>query len=356
MKYNLGVIEEDCKKLYDKIGSNLDELRNKSVMVTGANGLLGGFTSDFIAYLNDHHGFNMRLNLTSLSHQDNATRISHLLDKEYVRYFSWDLRNSFPEDQMPDVDFVFFMSGYGQPKKFISNKTSTIFLNTVGLSSLIEFYKKKRGTKLLYVSSSETYGDPDESKMPVKESYNGNYSVESNRACYITSKRLGEVICFDHMQNSDDMKIVVARLALTYGPGTLTNDDRVLQNFIVNGQRNGKIQLLDDGSAIRSCLYITDCLEMMLNITLHGKQKVYNISGDHEQVTIFDLASIVADEIKVEVRKGEVAKAEEIKFAPKRVVLSLDRYNSEFGPVKDPVKLRNGVKNVVSWYSCLGEK
>ena len=356
MNYNFDVITEDCKKLYDKIGSNLAELRNKSVMVTGANGLLGGFTSDFISYLNDYHDFNVKLNLTSLSHRDNAARISHLLDKEYVTYFSWDLKKSLPEDQMPNVDFVFFMSGYGQPKKFISNKTSTIFLNTVGLNSLIEFYKKKPGTKILYVSSSETYGDPDESQMPIKESCNGNYSVESNRACYITSKRLGEVICFDHMQNSNNVKIVVARVALTYGPGTLTSDDRVLQNFIVNGQRNGKIQLLDDGSAIRNCLYITDCLEMMLNITLCGNQKVYNIGGEHEQVTIFELASIVADEIKVEVIKGESAKAEEIKFAPKRVILSLDRYNTEFGPLKDPVKLRSGVKNVVSWYNRLGEK
>ena len=158
------------------------------------------------------------------------------------------------------------------------------------------------------------------------------------------------------MQNSNNVKIVVARVALTYGPGTLTSDDRVLQNFIVNGQRNGKIQLLDDGSAIRNCLYIADCLEMMLNITLCGNQKVYNIGGEHEQVTIFELASIVADEIKVEVIKGESAKADEIKFAPKRVILSLDRYNTEFGPLKDPVKLRSGVKNVVSWYNRLGEK
>ena len=356
MKYNLDIITEDCKKLYDKIGNNLNEFRNKTILVTGANGLIGCFTSDFIAYLNDHHNFNMKLNLTSLSHQDKATRISHLLDKEYVRYFSWDLKNALPEDQIPDADFVFFMSGYGQPKKFINNKISTIFLNTVGLNSLIEFYKKKNGTKLCYISSSETYGDPDELQMPIKESYNGNYSVESNRACYITSKRLGEVICFDHMQSADNMKIVVARLALAYGPGTLINDDRVLQNFIVNGQQSGKIQLLDDGSAFRSYIYITDCLEMILNITLCGNQKVYNIGGDHEQVTIFELASIVAEEIKVEASKGETAKADEIKFAPKRVLLSLDRYNSEFGSLKDPVKLRSGVKNVVSWYNRLGVK
>ena len=34
MNYNFDVIIEDCKKLYNKIGSNLAELRNKSVMVT----------------------------------------------------------------------------------------------------------------------------------------------------------------------------------------------------------------------------------------------------------------------------------------------------------------------------------
>jgi UDP-glucuronate decarboxylase len=354
MKYNRQVIYKDCISLYEKVKDRIKPFRKKTVLITGSNGLLGSFLADFFSYLNDIHGFETTVYLTSLSSPEKAKRIQHLIDRSGITYFSWDMSKPLPPDMFEKIDYAFFMSGYGQPKKFIQNRLSTIFLNTVGLNSLLEICSSSNGN-LLFASSSEIYGDPDERLPHTDESYNGNYSVESNRACYITSKRLGEVICHEHAKSNPDMKVHIARIALAYGPGVLENDDRVLQDFILKGSEKGLIKLLDDGSSVRNYLYITDCMEMLLNIMLHGKHPTYNVGGFEEETTIFGLASIVGNTLGINVEKG-LAADDFTKSAPKRVSLSMQRYNEEFGKVQNFVNLSQGIKNVVSWYGLTREK
>lgn len=349
MKYNFSIIEDDCKELFSRDIKNINTFKYKSVLITGANGLIGGFLSDFMCYLNDKHNFNINIYLTSLSEKEKAQRIQHLVNRKDVTYFSWDLANEFPTEKIKNVNYVFFASGYGQPKKFIDNKINTILINTIGLNSLLKFCAKN-SSSLLYMSTSEIYGSPDDNNVPTKEEYNGNYSITSNRACYISSKRLGEVLCCEYSkQYNFDIKI--ARIALTYGPGVLFSDDRVLQDFILNGKKNKNIILMDDGSAIRNYIYIVDSIEIMLNILLNGKSNIYNIGGDKEEVTIFDLANKIGNIYKISVNKGN-KKSDNIVGAPNKVSLDMSKYQTEFNKKYDKfIKLDDGIKNVIKWFN-----
>ena len=49
------------KQISDRIYKNfeLSELKNKTVLITGANGLIGGFIADFMYYLNTYFDFNI---------------------------------------------------------------------------------------------------------------------------------------------------------------------------------------------------------------------------------------------------------------------------------------------------------
>ena len=46
------------------------------------------------------------------------------------------------------------------------------------------------------------------------------YELESNRAAYKESKKVGEVICKEY-NKVDNLNVRIARIALTYGPGAL---------------------------------------------------------------------------------------------------------------------------------------
>jgi dTDP-glucose 4,6-dehydratase/UDP-glucuronate decarboxylase len=323
----------------------LCNFKNKSILITGANGLLGGFLSDFFSFLNEKYDYNIKLYLTSLSESQNAERLSHLIEKKYIKYIQCDLSAEQKDCLFEPTDYVFFMSGYGQPKKFIENKLKTIMLNTNGLNYLLKINKK---SNFLFASTSEIYGEPDEENLPTKEDYNGNYSIESNRSCYISSKRLGEVICLEHARDNVELNIKIARIALTYGPGVLMNDNRVLQDFIIKGNNNKIINLMDEGSAIRNYIYIVDCVEIILNILLSGKKNIYNVGGDREEITIYELAKVVGEVINVDVLKGQ-QKQDFVSKSPSKVALDMSRYQNEFGKNNSFISLREGIKNTVKW-------
>lgn len=350
--YNFQIINKECKNVFDKI--DVKSLKNQKVLITGASGLIGSFFADFLNYLNDNHNFNIQIYLTSFGSISGQERIRHLLNKKNVNYFNWDASTPIDENKIEGVKYILFCSGYGQPAKFTKNNVKTAFINTVGVNSLLEFLNKQGQGNLLFISSSEIYGDPDSSNIPTKEEYNGNYSIENIRASYICSKRLGEIIC---LQYADKINVKIARVGLIYGPGTLLNDDRVLQNFIFKASKNKKISMLDDGSAIRNYLYLTDGIEILFNILLHGKNTIYNVGGDTEPTSIYDLAKKVSYFFNADVEKGEDLKNNIVKSSPKNVYLDMNRYKQEFkNSINVPIKLNEGIKNVILWYKLLGEQ
>jgi len=350
--YNRDVIVSDCSSLISKLGhEKLERFARKSVLVLGANGLVGGFLADFFTQLNDTLGLDVQISLSSLSEPDQAERIQFALNREDVKYFSWDLSKPVPAEMLGSYDFVFFCAGYGQPKKFIKNKMGTIFLNTVGLDSLLDHCSDQdKECNFVYLSSSEIYGNPDPENIPTSESYNGNYSVESNRACYISAKRLGEVICLERGRTHSNLKTKIIRLALAYGPGVLSSDDRVMQEFMFRAIKESKISLLDSGDALRNYIYISDCVEMLINICLDGNESIYNVGSSGDQVSILQLAEKIASLFEAEVTCGS-KKSDAVVAAPNRVALDLSKYNSEFGIVADPIDLNDGLRRLRKWLS-----
>jgi len=348
MKYNYEVIKEEVARLARV--DTFPELKGKTILITGANGLIGGFLADFLCYLNDVCGYKINLLLTSYSPVGKATRVSHLTCRPDVTYFSWDCSLPFEENEIKDVDIIVFSSGYGQPSKFLENKIKTTMINIIGVRSLIDHFRRKQKSKIkfLFLSTSEVYGSPDE--YPTTEEFSGRLDMSNNRACYIVSKLAGEVLCKEY-NDSSEVEAKSARVALTYGPGTSRADTRVLQEFVFKAAHDRKIKMFDEGRSIRNYLYITDCCEILLKILLRGTRNVYNVGGDTEEVSIHNLSEKIADNFKVPVEKGS-NNSSATSNAPNKVGLSMNRFRDEF-PSYGPniVNLETGIKQTLRWYN-----
>ena len=347
--YNFDVILNDCVKLTKKI--NVDLLKNKTILITGSNGLIGGFLSDFCCFLNDNFDAKINIYLTSYSDVNNAERIKHIINRDDVKYFSWDCSTKIDTNNLSEkIDTIFFCSGYGQPAKFLENKIKTALINVVGLESLLKIMYKNGGGDFLFLSTSEIYGNPPDDMLPTPETYGGLYDLKNNRAVYNVSKTMGEVICKEYDQ-FDSMNIKIARVALTYGPGALKSDTRVLQEFIFKASRGGQINMFDEGSSIRNYLYIVDSIEILINCLFLGKYLVYNVGGDTEPVSIYELAKKIGEIIGAPVYKGK-SKVEFTKTAPKNVGLDMRRFRKEFlNYGNDLINLEDGINNVIKWYN-----
>ena len=46
-------LTKSMDKIVETLGDTADEFKGKTILITGANGLIGGFLSDFFIYLND---------------------------------------------------------------------------------------------------------------------------------------------------------------------------------------------------------------------------------------------------------------------------------------------------------------
>ena len=342
--YNYQIIEEECRGLSKKI--NIDILRNQKFLITGANGLLGGFLCDFFVFLNKNFDTNIKIIATSYSTFDKAKRIKRLIDDNNISYFNWDCSKNLTTKLDENIDKVIFCSGYGQPGKFLKDMKKTALINTIGPINILDHLKnQKNNSTFLFLSSSEIYGSPNSNNIPTKEDYPGDYNLNNKRECYKQSKKLGEVISKSYKSEKVDIKI--ARIGPTYGPGALFGDKRVMQEFIFKALKNETINMLDAGETLRNYMYITDAIEVILNILFLSSEIVYNVGNDQETTSIYELAKKIGNILDVNVNKGKKT----LKSAPRSVYLSMEKYKTDLEI--DTLKLTPfgyGIDKTIKWF------
>jgi len=323
---------------------DFSKLRNKKVLLTGCTGLIGINLLSVLKILNNLYDYNIQI--YCLVHNEPKPPFNTFLKDCFVitgdltKTDSVDyLLNIFSEEQN-GVDYIIHTSGYAQPKKFMEDKIGTVLLNTKTIFDLFKLLNPNGS--FLFLSSSELYSGLDVEN--ITEDCIGTSTPDHPRACYIESKRCGETIVNAYREKGYNAKI--ARVSLTYGPGTKKNDCRVMSDFVAKCLVEGKINLMDDGQSIRTYCYISDTTEMLWNILLHGKDNVYNVSGN-SKISILEMANKIAKKLNCKVSVPDNNK-DSLKGNPKIVNVSSKKYLDEFGK-KQFVSIDDGIEKVVEW-------
>lgn len=327
------------EKFYGKISiNNLDCLRGKTIFITGGTGLIGINLLGFLNYINEKRDLNLKL----ISSYKN--RVEDWMPKSAsINYLKLDLT----KDRIPSIkfDYLIHCATYAQPKKFLENPAEIVRLNTDVLFNLMDLSKQNKA-KVLFISSAEVYGQADEKNIPTKENFLGYVNTLSERAIYAESKRLAETICYIYSKSID---VKITRVLISYGPGVKKTDMRVIPEFIRKAQTDKLITLADEGSASRIFCFVTDTIEMLLNIVINGKSLVYNVSGQNP-ITIRKLAETISKINNAEFVIPKISNS--IVSAPKSSILDNGKYLKEFGK-KQFVPLLEGLKATSEWFRSL---
>ncbi len=328
-------IYEEVKTAFEEI--DYKKIYRKTVLITGATGLIGSYFCETIHYLNEVK--NAGIHLYMLSHSGLPTHLSEFDKYDWVTLLKGDLSDREWRRNLPSADYIIHAAGYGQPGKFMLDPLKVIEINTSATSDLLA--KTNPGGSFLFISTSELYSGLDD--RPCREADIGSTTPLHPRACYIEGKRCGEAICYSYRNNGVDAKC--ARLALAYGPGTRIDDKRVLNEFIRKAVINKKLEMQDSGMALRTYCYVTDAVELMWNILLFGREPVYNVGG-HSVLLIRELAKMIAEQLNAEVVIPEIDN--EFEGAPKTVTLDLSKAETEFDK-HEYVSMEEGLNRTINW-------
>jgi nucleoside-diphosphate-sugar epimerase len=284
------IITEDLNTIINQF-ENWDRLKNKTVLISGANGFLPAYLVETLIEVNTR--FNANITIIGLvRNQEKAkARFFKHLENKLLLLIVQDVCELISIDKK--IDFIIHAASQASPKYYGIDPVGTLSANVIGTINLAKLGIKNNVESFLYFSSSEVYGELPESLMPVKENVFGFIDPARVRSCYGESKRMGETICVSYLHQFG-LKAKIARPFHTYGPGMMLDDGRVYADFIANVISKKDIILNSDGSARRAFCYLTDATVGFFKILLEGKNgEAYNVGNPKEEYSILELAQLI---------------------------------------------------------------
>lgn len=285
---------EDFKFISD-YNIDFEKFRDKSVLVTGATGLLGSLLVKSLLYCNEKHNLNLTI-VAAVRNKEKTNRIyNNYSCNRNLKFYYFDLIND-DINISENIDFVFHTASITSSKEMINTPVETIKTAVMGTSKILDFAVKKNVSSVVYLSSMEMYGIQNNDDMTTEDEL-GFVDLFNVRSCYPESKRMCECMCTAYA-SQHSLNVKIARLAQTFGAGILENETRIFAQFAKSVMKKKDIVLHTEGKSEGNYVYIRDAITALLLILLNGsKGEAYNIANEESHTTIKGMAEIVAKEV-----------------------------------------------------------
>lgn len=267
----------------------IDILKGKSVLITGATGMVGECLIDALMKFNNQQSACVSIIAVGRDKDKASMRLGEYYSSPFFHFIQQDVRDPLPEEII--VDYIIPLASNTHPLAYSKYPVETVEINVKGAENAL---KKARqcGAVVLYPSSVEVYGNGADT---FDESYTGKLNLSNSRACYTESKRVCEALCQSYVaEYGVDCKIV--RLSRLFGPTMLESDTKASSQFILKALAREDIVLKSKGEQFFSYTYIADAVQAILFVLVNGEcGQAYNIASDKCNVKLADFAKECAN-------------------------------------------------------------
>ena len=272
-----------------------EKLAGKSVMLSGATGLIGSFLVDVLMEKNAADALNCTVYALGRNEAKAKSRFSRHASDARLVFIPYDVKLPLVRNDLGTVDYILHLASNTHPMQYSTDPIGTITTNIIGLQNLLDFAVEHHASRFAFASSNEIYGENRGDAELFDESYCGYINSNTLRAGYPESKRCGEALCQAYKAQKG-LDVVIPRLTRSYGPTMLMSDTKAISQFIKKGIAGEDIVLKSAGTQYYSYQYVADSVSGLLTILLKGENgEAYNIAEEHSDIMLRDLAAAIAE-------------------------------------------------------------
>lgn len=292
----------------------MDDLANKSVMVTGCTGLICSAIVDILIRWNEAHSEKIRILAAGRSEDKVKARFAPYTAEDWFVFIPYDASSTENGLILP-CDYIIHGASNASPNKIVKEPVETMLSNVLGMKYLLDYAKGKGAKRVLYISTSEVYGRKEHNNPSKIDEY-GWIDLLNSRNSYSVGKCAAETMCASYADEYG-VESVIIRPGHIYGPTALDSDNRVSSAWAYDVAHGKDIVMKSDGSQIRSYCYCLDSASAILTALMKGENvHAYNISNPESIITIRGMAEILAKSAGVQLKMELPTETEKKGFNP----------------------------------------
>ncbi len=321
-----------------------NEMQGRRIFITGGTGFFGCWLVESFCHMNRLLGLGAEAVVLSRNPDAFARKCPHLASDPAVSLLAGDVRNF----NFPDGEFGFAIHAATEASAKQAAEKPLEMLSTIiaGTERTLEFAATHGVTKLLLTSSGAVYGKQPPELTHVPESYRGAPDPLEPNSVYGEGKRISELLC-SLFANRSPMECKIARCWAFCGPHLPLDQHFAIGNFIGDVLARRPIQISGDGQPRRSYLYAADLAIWLWTLLFRAPALVPFNVGSERDVSILELAKIVAATLSPET-EIQVAHEPEPGVLPPRYVPSVKRARHELG-LSETIAIEESIRRTARW-------
>jgi len=265
-----------------------EKFKGKSVMISGATGLIGSHAVKQIDSINEMYAAAIKPIVLYRDEEKKNKLESELMNPDLAEFVKCDVEEEIP--YQGSVDYVVHCAGFsGGTKMHLKDPVKIFDTGLIGTRNLLDFSAAHSVRGFLYVSTYEVYGDSSTDER-ITEDFPCKLDTFVPRNSYAEIKRLCEsLLCAFSAKYGFNTYAV--RLTSTFGSGVRYNDSRFFAEFARCAVEGRDIVLKSHGETVRSYLDADDAAIAFLYVLANGQNcNAYNLTNMDNEISIKDIA------------------------------------------------------------------
>ncbi|MBF1484353.1 MAG: NAD-dependent epimerase/dehydratase family protein, partial [Prevotella pallens] len=186
------ILEQDIE-LFAQQFALKDELRKKTIAITGATGLLGACMVRCLLKLNSQQNLGLRI----LAVVRNIAKAEVMFGKQndVLGFYTYDFSKNEIFNPTEKIDFIVHFASPTASKYFVEYPVETMVTVFNGTKKLLDYARTNEIQSVLLASSLEVYGTITNDSKPLTEDAQGFLNPMDVRSSYPMAKRAAETLC-----------------------------------------------------------------------------------------------------------------------------------------------------------------